>query len=153
MLTFYRNISIKLQYFLIIIYWLTTTFILNAFTYPYNFIYYPDYIEAVILIIQIPIQYIVSKEKRYVPFISYVHQLFLLSFIGSLLLIPIIVIQQKINVNLFSYTGYFMLVVMVLIMLHFKVIHIMQLNKVLCASWIVYRLLLLIYIILTNLYF
>ncbi len=138
---------------LICVYWLLITLILNRFTQPYYFKFYPNYIEAIILLIQIPLQYMVSNQKKFLPFLQYLHQLFLLSFIGSALLIPAILIQPIYPINIYLYTGYFMLVVVLLIVLHFNIVHNMQLNKGLCFSWIVYRLCLLIYILLTNITF
>ena len=148
--TCYPDFNFKYRILFLVFCWAITTWILHAFTAIFHFKSYSTYTEAILLIVQIPIQYVVIKNKTKEVFVNYLGHLLFLSFFGSLLLIPIILINHFVLVSLIVNSIYFFTVVFVLIIMHFKRVKLLELNNSLCYSWIAFRLLILFYLIITN---
>ena len=148
--TCYPDFNLKYRILFLVFCWAITTWILHTLTALFHFKSYSSYTEAVLLIIQIPIQYVVIKIKTKEVFVNYLGHLLFLSFFGSLLLLPIIIINHFILLSLIANAIYFFAVVFVLIIMHFKRVKLLELNTALCYSWVVFRVIILFYLIITN---
>lgn len=140
----------KYRILFIVFCWLVTSLVLQAFTSTFHFKHYPNYIESILLLVQIPVQYLILKNKSKENFINYLGHLFFLSLLGSLLLLPIICFNYFIAVPLIISAVYFFAIVLLLVIMHLKRVALLQLNNGLCYSWILYRLSILAIIIIAN---
>ncbi len=146
----YPNFSIKYRLLFIAFCWVIATIVLQAFTATFHFKNYPNFVESFILLLQIPVQYFFIQNKTREVFINYLGHLFFLSLLGSILLLPIIIFNHYLIMPLLISTAYFFLIVLFLINIHFKRIALLGLNRSLCFSWIGFRFVLLVYILISN---
>lgn len=103
--------------------------------------------ELILAVGQIGFQYIfiqkLSKQKQ----LNYIGNLVTVSIIGSLVLLPILLLNKFISLNDYFILGWFGLTVNFMIYEHFRRIKILELSKHLTATWILYRIIALIIIL------
>jgi hypothetical protein len=78
---------------------------------------------------------------------DYAFILIAISGLGAALLWPLLVFHHLAPVTPLAAVAYFFAVVGVMFLAHFKLVHRARLPLVLCATWVVYRLLLLLVIV------
>jgi predicted DCC family thiol-disulfide oxidoreductase YuxK len=142
------NLKYRLVFMLLCIAF--TTYILHAFASLLPLKKYGWYVETIVLILQAPLQYLFITNKNKTNFINYLGHLYFLSMLGSLLLVPVLIINALITLNPVISLAYFLIIVLVLFTLHFKRIQLLQLNTGLCFGWILIRVAYLAYILLLN---
>lgn len=103
--------------------------------------------ELLLALGQIGFQYLfiqkLTKEKQ----INYIGNIVTVSVIGSLILVPILLLNQFFLINEYVVLGWFGLTVTIMIFEHYRRVNILKLPKYLTATWILYRLLTLIIIL------
>lgn len=80
--------------------------------------------------------------------VNYAGNLMTVSLFGAILLTPMLIAGRVVEVSEFVGTSYFLLVATVMFIEHFRRIELLQLPKLLCLTWILYRFLFLILILL-----
>lgn len=95
------------------------------------------------ILFQLPFIYHTSRRDKY----TYVYNMLIVSFIGSLLLCPLILINHLFALPPLVAIIYFLLVVAYLFFEHRKRIKNLQLPIYLSYTWILYRFLILLYIL------
>ncbi len=148
--TCYPDFNVMYRVVFIFFCWVIATIILTAYASLFHFQHYPKYLEAFLLLAQMPYQYLFMKNKNREVVLNYFGHLFFLSFFGCILLIPALIGSYFIALPPLFILSYFLAVVVILIAMHIKRVGLLQLNYGLCFSWVAYRLLLLAYILLTN---
>lgn len=103
--------------------------------------------EFILAVGQIGFQYIFIQKLSKQNQLNYIGNLVTVSIIGSLVLLPILVLNQFINLNDYFILGWFGLTVNLMIYEHFRRIKLLELPKYLTATWIAYRILALIIIL------
>jgi hypothetical protein len=109
---------------------------------PYGFVS-----ELTIVLAQVPFQwaFMYSTSRRAKR--DYMVVALSVSMAGSLLLIPLLILNALAAVSALLAVGYFTLVVGTIFVIHFKCIVALRLPKILTMSWVFYRILLLIYVL------
>lgn len=128
--------------------WMFTAFILSHYTKLMSG-FLPsghDYREYIICAGQIFFQGIIvraiCKRKAY----NYLGNMMTISFGGALLLLPMMLIAQWININPLFYVGWFLIVVGLMFLEHIRRTKMMELGWTLTISWAFYRLIILLFI-------
>lgn len=96
---------------------------------------------------QIVFQLVFLTRNDYKTNLNYVGNLLTVSLMGALILIPIIVLNEFINVPQLVILGWFGMTVFIMVLEHFRRVKILQLPHYLTATWIVYRILALLIIL------
>lgn len=103
--------------------------------------------ELLLALGQIGFQYLfiqkLTKEKQ----INYIGNLVTISVIGSLILVPILILNQFFLINEYVILAWFGLTVNIMIFEHYRRIGILKLPKYLTITWVLYRILALIIIL------
>ncbi|WP_243754711.1 hypothetical protein [Flavobacterium jejuense] len=97
--------------------------------------------ELLLAVGQIGFQYVfirkISKQNQ----LNYIGNLVTVSVMGSLFLLPILILNQFIEINEYVVLGWFGLTVNLMILEHYRRINILGLPKFLTLTWILYRVL------------
>lgn len=96
---------------------------------------------------QIGFQLVFLTRNDYKTNLNYIGNLLTVSLMGALILLPMIVINEIINIPQIVILGWFGLTVLVMVLEHYRRIKILQLPHYLTATWIVYRILALLIIL------
>ncbi len=89
---------------------------------------------------------LIAKEKTDI-ILSYLKNMMMVSFIGALLLVPLIIIDQYIQINFIIYLVYFFMVVLFMFFNHKKRIYTIQAPWWLTYTWVLYRCIVLLIIL------
>ena len=103
--------------------------------------------ELLLAIGQIGFQYLFIQKLNKQRQLEYVGNLVTVSVIGSLILVPILILNQILNLNEYFILAWFGLTVNFMIYEHFRRIKILELPKHLTLTWILYRIIALIIIL------
>lgn len=79
--------------------------------------------------------------------INYVGNLMTISLMGSLILVPILILNQLVNLPQFLILGWFGITVFIMFAEHFRRVKVLQLPFYLCFTWILYRIIALVFIL------
>lgn len=79
--------------------------------------------------------------------INYAGNLMTVSLMGSLILLPILIVSQFINIPVIIILGWFAITVLIMFTEHMRRIKILKLPHYLCYTWILYRILALFFIL------
>jgi len=104
--------------------------------------------ELFLAIGQIGFQYLFILKLENQKQINYIGNLVTISIIGSFFLLPILLVNQFVIINEYAVLGWFGLTVTLMILEHYRRIKLLKLPKHLTLTWILYRILALIFIIL-----
>lgn len=88
--------------------------------------------------------FIANKDWRTV--VNYAGNLLTISLFGALLLIPMLIASHYFQIHAFTAATYMMLVICIMFIEHFRRVDLLQLPKLLCATWVAYRVLLIMFI-------
>lgn len=148
--TCYPDFNVKYRIAFLFFCWVVSCIILQQYAALFHFQHYPKYLEAFLLLLQMPYQYFFMKNKKKEAVLNYFGHLFFISFFGCVLLLPVLIFNNYFILPVQIILYYFFAVLLVLIIMHIKRVALLELNTRLCFSWIAFRLLLLAYILLTN---
>ncbi len=104
--------------------------------------------ELLLAVGQIGFQYLFIRKASKQNQLNYIGNLVTVSVMGSLLLTPLLLISQFITMHEYVVIGWFGLTVNLMILEHYRRIKLLKLPKHLTLTWILYRILALIFIIL-----
>jgi hypothetical protein len=79
--------------------------------------------------------------------INYTGNLMTVSLMGSLILTPILILTQFINVSEFIVLGWFGITVFIMFAEHFRRVKVLKLPSYLCFTWVLYRIIALLFIL------
>lgn len=88
---------------------------------------------------QILFQAIFLIRKDLNTILDYIGNLVTISIFGSLLLTPMLIISEFLFVGEFVSMNYFAVVATIMFIEHFRRVELLQLPKLLCATWVLYR--------------
>ncbi|MCU0351937.1 MAG: DUF393 domain-containing protein [Flavobacterium sp.] len=103
--------------------------------------------EIALAVGQIGFQLAFLTQNDYKTNLNYIGNLLTVSLMGALILLPMIVFNEFINVPQLVILGWFGMTVLIMVLEHFRRVKILQLPHYLTATWIVYRLLALLIIL------
>lgn len=103
--------------------------------------------ELLLAVGQIAFQYVFIQKLSNQKQINYIGNLVTVSVMGSLLLLPILLLNLFIPVNDYVVLGWFGLTVNVMILEHYRRVSILGLPKFLTLTWILYRIIALLVIL------
>jgi len=75
---------------------------------------------------------------------DYLGQMSLVSFLGGVALLPMLAIKAILDLNVYLTIGYFGIIVGLMLLLHAKRVSIIAAPKILSATWVIYRILVLL---------
>ena len=142
------DFNVKYRFLYIVLALLATAFTLHAYS-PLL----PEFaqnglaIEFGLATFQIFFQALFLSRKSFKTLLNYAGNLMTVSLFGALLLLPMLLINQFIFIHEFVATTYFLLVATVMFLEHFRRIDLLELPKLLCFTWILYRVLFLLLIV------
>ncbi|WP_445710107.1 DCC1-like thiol-disulfide oxidoreductase family protein [Flavobacterium sp.] len=103
--------------------------------------------ELVLAVGQMGFQFLfilkLSKQKQ----LNYIGNLVTVSVIGSLMLLPILLLNQFLLINEYVILSWFGLTVNLMILEHYRRVSLLQLPKFLTLTWILYRIIALLFIL------
>ena len=103
--------------------------------------------ELLLAVGQIGFQYIFIQKLSRQKQLEYIGNLVTVSIIGTLILLPVLVLNQFLTLNHYFILGWFGLTVNLMIYEHYRRIKILELPKHLTLTWILYRIIALIIIL------
>lgn len=103
--------------------------------------------EILLAVGQIGFQYVFIQKLDKQKQLNYIGNLVTVSIIGSLLLLPILILSSYLNLNYHIIIGWFGITVNFVIYEHYRRISILELPKYLTITWILYRILALVIIL------
>ena len=118
-----------------------------AIIQPYLAIEYDFWFELGMVVGQVLFQWAVLWRHSLREKLRYAGVLVLVSSVGAVLLWPLLAWHRSSAVSLSAAVGYFFAVVAVMFVVHWRLVVRLALPKVLCATWVLYRLLLLFVIV------
>lgn len=127
-----------------------TTFALSNFSRIvaiYLSISYNWLFELGMVVGQILFQWMFLFKYSFPTKLTYAYHLLTVSFIGSLLLLPLLLVHQLYPISTIIALGYFFSVVIFMFINHRGRVIQLRLPKFICYTWVLYRLLILLYII------
>lgn len=114
---------------------------------PYLSIHYDFWFELGMVLGQIAFQWCVLWRHAWRARVDYALLLVLVSGLGAALLLPLLAWHHRAPVPPLVGTGYFMAVVAVMFAVHWFMVKAMRLPALLCATWVAYRLLILVVVV------
>ncbi|RZJ64442.1 MAG: hypothetical protein EOO50_15565 [Flavobacterium sp.] len=102
--------------------------------------------ELVLASAQIVFQAIFLFKYDVRTIVNYAGNLMTVSLFGAILLTPMLIAGEFFHINEFVGTNYFLLVATIMFIEHFRRVELLGLPKILCATWILYRLLFLFFL-------
>ncbi|RZJ70055.1 hypothetical protein [Flavobacterium sp.] len=102
--------------------------------------------ELVLAFGQVVFQAIFLARKDFKTILDYSGNLLTVSLFGSLLLLPMLIASQFFTVGEFVAVNYFGLTATLMFLEHFRRIELLKLPKILCLTWILYRILFVAYL-------
>ena len=109
-------------------------------------VHYDYMAEAVMVAAQVLFQWLFMTRCGWNDRIRYLFVALTASMIGSLLLLPLVIMSHLATVSALSATIYFFVVVGIIFMIHHRLIVINALPTALSFTWVLYRLLLLLFV-------
>lgn len=103
--------------------------------------------EILLAIGQIGFQYLFIQKLDKQKQLNYIGNLVTVSVIGSLVLLPILLLNQFVIINEYLILGWFGLTVSIMILEHFRRIKLLELPKYLTMTWVLYRIIALLIIL------
>lgn len=108
---------------------------------------YNLWFELGMVVGQVLFQWCVLWRRTWKERIDYAGVLILVSSIGALLLVPLLLLHRAAPVTPVLAVGYFFTVVAVMFGVHLALVMRLALPKILCATWVLYRLCILAYVV------
>ena len=103
--------------------------------------------EATMVLGQVLFQWLFMAKSSWSERISYATLALTVSMVGSILLFPLLAYAEFVDVSSLTATTYFAAVVLVIFSIHHWLIKINRLPRILTSTWVLYRLLLLTYLL------
>lgn len=103
--------------------------------------------ELVLVMGQVPFQWLFIWKRPWKDKVNYMTIALGVSGFGSLLLFPLLVLEYFLVIDPIYATSYFFFVVGVIFVIHCLLIFIQGLPKILTISWVIYRILILVYVL------
>ena len=113
---------------------------------PYLAIDYDLWFEVGMVVGQVLFQWCVLWRRTWKERIDYAGVLVLVSSLGAVLLWPLLLWHRTTPVGPFPAVVYFFAVVGVMFAVHVALVVRLKLPKLLCATWVLYRLIILVYV-------
>jgi hypothetical protein len=132
--------------------WIITAFILSAYAEQMTELiaagnWYREYlICGGQIFFQGAIISVIHKNKRW----EYLGNMMTISFGGALLLLPVLLLAQFVNLHPLFCATWFMAVAGLMLLEHIRRSKLLELGWILTTSWVLYRILVLLFILLTN---
>ncbi|NRD24740.1 hypothetical protein HNV10_15915 [Winogradskyella litoriviva] len=142
------DFNYKYRYIYILFATLITSIVLFKFGKLLNII--PEsniYREYLMALGQIGFQFLFISKLKFEKQLNYFGNLMTISLMGSLILIPVLILNSMIDIPELVLLFWFGLTVMIMLFEHIKRIKLLELPMVLTATWILYRLLVLLLIL------
>lgn len=89
--------------------------------------------------------FLLKMDKKTI--INYAGNLMTISLMGSLILVPILILNQFVSLPQFLILGWFGITVFIMFAEHFRRVKVLQLPFYLCFTWILYRIIALVFIL------
>lgn len=89
--------------------------------------------------------FLLKRDKETI--INYAGNLMTISLMGSLILVPILILNQFANLPQFLILGWFVITVFIMFAEHFRRVKVLKLPFYLCFTWILYRIIALLFIL------
>nr|WP_223845627.1 hypothetical protein [Flavobacterium selenitireducens] len=102
------------------------------------------HLEITLAFGQIFFQALFLLHKGFRTTLDYAGHLLTVSLMGALLLLPMLIASRFVTLGEFVSTNYFLLVASAMFIEHFRRVDLLGLPKILCATWVLYRVLFLI---------
>uniref|UniRef100_UPI00404B5A27 DCC1-like thiol-disulfide oxidoreductase family protein n=1 Tax=Flavobacterium sp. TaxID=239 RepID=UPI00404B5A27 len=142
------DFNIKYRFFYILFATLFTAIILYQFASLINFLPKANFRRELLLAVgQIAFQLLFIQKLSKQQIINYLGNLVTISMMGSLFLVPVLVLNQFISLNEYIVIAWFMLTVNLMILEHYRRTTLLGLPKHLTITWVLYRILALIIIL------
>lgn len=136
------DFNIKYRIFYIVLATLFTSIILFQYAEMITLLPKANFGRELLLAVgQIGFQYLFIQKLSKQNQLHYIGNLVTVSVMGSLFLIPILILNQCIEINTYVALGWFGLTVNLMILEHYRRISLLQLPKYLTLTWILYRVL------------
>ncbi len=103
--------------------------------------------EGIVVISQVGFQWLFMTRSTWRERIRYMYVALTVSMIGSLMLVPLLVLHSIAGTSTVFAVGYFFLVVGVIFLIHHRLIIRNSLPTILSGTWVLYRLLLLAFVL------
>ncbi len=136
------DFNVKYRVIYVVLAILATAFTLHAFAD-----LLPDFAqtnfatELALAFGQVVFQVIFLARKDFKTILEYSGNLLTVSLFGCLLLIPMLILSQFVTIGEFVAVNYFGLTAALMFLEHFRRIELLKLPKLLCFTWILYRVL------------
>ncbi|SDS04932.1 Protein of unknown function, DUF393 [Formosa sp. Hel1_31_208] len=144
------NTPYRIAYIIITV--LTTMFTLDAFSKNLSAVSHSSLIrEGSIAIGQLLFQSIIMIQLNTKIILNYLGNLMTVSLIGSLLLMPLLALNQIFNISETLNLCWFGITVLILFLEHFRRVKLLALPTYLSYTWVLYRLLILAILLIINL--
>lgn len=125
-----------------------TISVLNQFSQEVNFLPKASILREILLTIgQIVFQWLFLLKCDNKTILNYIGNLTTVSLIGSLLLLPILIISSFVSIHPLIVLTYFGVTVLLMIKEHYRRTQLLELPKYLTITWLVYRIIALLIII------
>ena len=89
--------------------------------------------------------FLLKMDKQTI--INYAGNLMTISLMGSLILVPILILNQFINLPQFLILGWFGTTIFIMFAEHFRRVKVLKLPFYLCFTWVIYRIIALVFIL------
>jgi hypothetical protein len=103
--------------------------------------------EGIMVIAQVGFQWLFMMRRSWKERVRYMYVALTVSMIGSVMLLPLLLIHSLMGVSGVIAIGYFFVVVGIIFAIHHRLIIRSALPKVLSVTWVLYRLLLLAFVL------
>jgi hypothetical protein len=113
---------------------------------PYVAVRYDYWSEVVLVTAQVGFQWLFMIRSSWEERVRYMFIALTVSMVGALMLLPLLLYNNLAPVSVGSATAYFFMVVGIIFVVHHRLIVRNSLPKILSYTWVLYRLLLLLFV-------
>lgn len=110
-------------------------------------IHYDYKTEAIMVVAQVGFQWLFMTRSSWEERVRYMFIALSVSMVGSLMLLPLLFCSSFWSISAVTATAYFFVVVGIIFVIHHRIIISNSLPKTLSGTWVLYRILLLIYVL------
>lgn len=104
--------------------------------------------EGIVVVAQVGFQWLFMTRSTWKERVRYMYVALTVSMIGSLMLVPLLALHSFAGTSTVFAVGYFFLVVGLIFLIHHRLIMKNALPTILSGTWVLYRMLLLIFVLL-----
>ncbi len=103
--------------------------------------------EGLMVAAQVGFQWLFMARSNWGERVRYLFIALTVSMVGSLMLLPLLIYSSLSTISAMSATAYFFIVVGIIFVIHHRLIASNSLPKILSCTWVLYRLLLLLFVL------